>query len=320
MHQIEMISLEDLVPANHRYRRFREIWTFKYANKQLKKAEKNNPYKGYGLQRLFKCLLLQFMEDLSDRELEAFLQENNAGKWFCEFGLGEVTPHYSVFTKVRSRIGTQRLSRIFAELRDQLRTQGVMNEVFSVVDASHLIAKANLWKERDRAIKQQYDKLNNEILPKVATDKQAKIGCKGKDKFWYGYKKHASVDMQSGLINKVAITPANVTDAKGFKHACPEQGAVYADKAYCVKPAQQAAQQKGCHLRAIKKNNMKGKNRELDCWVTHLRSPYERVFSQQRRRVRYRGVMKNQFAAFMEAICFNLKRLTVLDPPNLQLT
>ena len=26
-------------------------------------------------------------------------------------------------------------------------------------------------------------------------------------------KKHASVDMQSGLINKVAITPANVTDA-----------------------------------------------------------------------------------------------------------
>jgi len=27
-------------------------------------------YKGYGVVRLFKCLLLQFMEDLSDRELE----------------------------------------------------------------------------------------------------------------------------------------------------------------------------------------------------------------------------------------------------------
>lgn len=64
---------------------------------------------------------------------------------------------------------------------------------------------------------------------------------------------------------------------------------------------------------------MKSKNREKDRWITELRSPYERVFSQQRRRVRYRGLAKNQFAAFMEAICFNLKRLSVLDPPNLSL-
>ncbi len=34
---------------------------------------------------------------------------------------------------------------------------------------------------------------------------------------------------KSGLINKVAVTPANITDAKGFKHVCPSQGAVYAE-------------------------------------------------------------------------------------------
>lgn len=56
----------------------------------------------------------------------------------------------------------------------------MMNEVFSVVDASHLIAKANLWKERDEAIKAKVEKLNNETLPKVAVDKQARIGCKEK--------------------------------------------------------------------------------------------------------------------------------------------
>lgn len=38
--------------------------------------------------------------------------------------------------------------------------------------------------------------------------------------------------MQSGLIDKVAVTPANVTDNKGFKHVCPNDGAVYADKGY----------------------------------------------------------------------------------------
>jgi len=103
-----------------------------------------------------------------------------------------------------------------------------MNEVFSFVDASSLIAKSQLWKERDRAIKAKYEKLNNEVLPKIAADPEARIGCKGKDKCWYGYKKHVSVDMQSGLINKVAITAANTADGAGLKHVCPGQGAIYA--------------------------------------------------------------------------------------------
>lgn len=315
--QIEMVSLENLVSEDHIYRKFFAIWKFESVNKQLKEVEKDNNYKGYGVLRLFKCLLLQFLEDLSDRELERYLQENNAGKWFCGFNLIESTPDFTVFSKIRKRIGTNKLSKIFSNLRDQLKAQGYMNEVFNFVDASHLISKANLWEERDEAIKNKYEKLNNEVLPKVAHDKQARIGCKGKDKYWYGYKKHVSVDMQSGLINKVAITPGNVTDAKGFKNVCPNQGAVYADKGYCTKFVKRHAAKKRCHLAAIKKNNMKGKDRDQDRWYSSIRAPYERVFSQQNKRTRYCGIAKNQFAAFMEAICFNLKRLIVLEPPNL---
>jgi IS5 family transposase len=316
---MEMISLEELVPGTHHYRKFHCIWTFHFTKKKLKQLEKDNPYKGYGLLRLFKCLLLQFMENLSDRELERFLQENNAAKWFCGFSLSETTPNFTVFTKVRARIGTKLLSKIFADLRKQLQQAGFMNEVFSFVDATHLIAKANLWKERDKAIQGKIEKLNNETLPKVALDKAARIGCKGKDKFWYGYKRHTSVDMQSGLINKVAITPANCTDARGLKPVCPSQGAIYADKAYCVQPARVAAARRGCHLAAIKKNNMRGKNKDLDRWYSAIRSPYERVFAHCNKRVRYAGIAKKQFAAFMEAIAFNLKRIAVLDPPQLRL-
>ena len=57
---------------------------------------------------------------------------------------------------MRKRLGTQCLSNLFASLRDQLKQQGLINEVFSFVDASHLISKANLWKERDDAIKEKY--------------------------------------------------------------------------------------------------------------------------------------------------------------------
>ena len=81
-------------------------------------------------------LVLQFMEDLSDRELERFIAENTAAKLFCDFSLISQAPDHSLFGRLRQSIGT-----------------------------------------------------NN----------------------WYGYKRHVSFDMQSGLINKVAVTPANVS-------------------------------------------------------------------------------------------------------------
>ncbi len=67
----------------------------------------------------------------------------------------------------------------------------------------------------------------------------------------------------------------------------------------------EAAVQRGCHLATIKRNDYEGKNKDLDCWYSKIRSPYERVFSQRNRRVRYRGVAKNQFAAFFNATVFN---------------
>lgn len=315
MNQLELVSLEMLVPKTHNYRRFKALWDFKTIEKRLSKLQSSPTYEGYGMMRLFLCLVVQFMEDLSDRELEAYLQENNAAKWFSGFQLQEKTPDYTLFTKVRSKIGTNLLSTIFQELKQQLKAQGYMNEAFTFVDASHLISKASLWQERDAAIEKKYEKLNNETLPEVAYDKQARIGSKGKDKFWYGYKQHVSVDMDSGMINKVAITPANVPDATGFKHVSTKRGVVYADKGYCVAPATRLALQKGVELRAIKKNNMEGKDHVQDKEYSKLRAPYERVFARMRKRVRYVGIAKNQFAGFMYAICFNMKRLLRLSPP-----
>ena len=72
-------------------------------------------------------------------------------------------------------------------MREQLRAKGYINEVFNFVDASHLVSKAAVWQEREEAIKKGYDQLNNQSLPKVAKvakDKQARIGCKGANKYW----------------------------------------------------------------------------------------------------------------------------------------
>ncbi|UCM85559.1 MAG: hypothetical protein LF885_06260 [Rickettsia endosymbiont of Culicoides impunctatus] len=50
--QMTMVCLNQLVNANHQYRKFKE----------LKTIESKANYKGYGILRLFKCLLLQFID------------------------------------------------------------------------------------------------------------------------------------------------------------------------------------------------------------------------------------------------------------------
>ena len=76
---------------------------------------------------------------------------------------------------MRGRIGTKTLSRLFSTIKKELQRNGLMSEVFTFVDASHLISKANLWEERDKAIALKYEKLNNEVLSqsKVSSDNQA---------------------------------------------------------------------------------------------------------------------------------------------------
>ena len=297
------------VSDNHAYRKLLDLIDFKSLTQPMKSCYSAQGRAGYPVDTAFKCLLLQFMEDLSDRELERFLQENLAGKYFCNFTLSERTPDHTYFSTLRKRIGTSKLAVMFNMVRDQLKDKHMIKEIFSFVDATHLVSKVNVWKERDKVIKAGEERLNNQTIGNVAADKQARFGCKGKNKFWYGYKAHVSVDMSNGLINKIAVTPGNVPDQDGLGHVCPNGGMIFCDKAYSLKAAQLAMKRKGCHSGAIKKNNMKGKDYRHDKWLSQVRSPFEGTFSKFKKRVRYRGLANVQFQEFMEGFRHNFKRL-----------
>ena len=310
--QMEMVSVEQLVPEKHAYRKLKRLLDFERITKSVKVKTFELGAIGFGKLRLILCLILQFMEDLSDREFERFIGENNAAKWFCGFGLLEKTPDYTTICKFRNLIGTKQMGNMFQEVKRQMQARNCCSEVFTFVDSTALVSKLNLWEERDKAIAAGYEKLNNEVLPEVSADPEAKIGAKSDKKFWYGFKKHVAVDMQSGMITKVAVTPANVTDADGARHVLPKHGAVAGDKGYVG--AIREMLRRGLHPMVIKRNNMKDKDVDLDRWISKLRSPYERVFSKQNNRVRYKGVVKNQGAEFMHAVAHNFRRLLVLNP------
>ena len=93
----------------------------------------------------------------------------------------------------------------------------MVREIFTFVDSSQLISKIHLWNERDKAIAEGLEKFNNCIIEenkskninnskkiKIA-DNQARFDAKARINIDMPIKDMFSVDMQSGLINKVAI-------------------------------------------------------------------------------------------------------------------
>ena len=321
--QMSMIvpNVEELVAPEHQYRAILRLFDWTELTQPLRSLYSQRGRQGYAVEQGFKCLFLQFLEDKSDREMEQFLKDSLAAKYFCSFGLVEETPDHSYFGKFRARIGTHQLSNIFKRIVQSLKKAGLIREFYTFVDASRIVACVDSWRARDKAIadaeNEQRDDdgnltMNNKNAGIYCSDPDARYGAKGKNDIWLGYKRHLGVDMNQGLISKVAVTPANVHDGKALKHIRPSQGAVVADKIYSDGEARKEMRKRGLHSMAIKKNNAREKNKEQDSYFSSLRMPYEGVFSKMSRRARYRGTVKVYFQAVIEAVVHNIKRLIAI--------
>lgn len=308
----KLVSEEQLftsvIAPDHAYRKLNRLINFDGIAASLEKTYSHLGQKGIPAVRGLKALLLQFWEDYSDREMEAAVRENLAIRWFVGFSLTEKTPDHSYFGKFRKRIGTHHFANIFNAINEQLREEGLFGNIFHFIDASTIITKSALWEERDRAIKDGHDKLNNLVIKEYAADKQARWGAKSKKNIWFGYKRHTAVDMRYGLITKTTVTPANVLDYQVVEQICPKEGYIFMDKLYDTKETDTKIRASGCSPGTIRKNNNPNKDPDLDRWRSSMRMPYEGTFSKLPKRARYRGQTKVAFQNFGESMVYNLKK------------
>lgn len=306
-----------LVPSDHSFRKLADVINLNVIVEPFRALYSELGTTGLDVEKGFRALLIQFWEDYSDRQMEQALRENVAVKFFCGFELTQQTPVYSYFTKLRARLGAKRLADAFNAVNKQLRDKGLYGDTFTFVDASSLITKTTLWEERDRAIADGEEKLNNAVVGKYASDPDARWGAKGKNKIWFGYKRHTSVDMRHGLIQKVCVTPANVLDFQVIDQICPDQGLVFMDKLYDTKGTDLIVRANGCTPATIRKNTNKIKNKDLDAFHSKLRMPFEGTFSKCSKHTRYRGQTKVLFQVFAESLVHNLKKaVKVLSTPK----
>lgn len=306
--------IEKLVKEDHAFRKLKKIIDFEKLISPYRKLYSDTGAEGIDVVKGFKALLIQFWEDYSDREMEKVLEENVAVKWFCGFELLEKTPDHSYFGKLRKRLGTKNIADIFNSVNEELRDKGLFGDVFKFIDASSIVTKTALWEERDKAIANGEEKLNNKNVTNYAADSDARWGAKSKHNIWFGYKRHHNVDMRFGLIDKVAVTPANIPDPKALKEIITKNTMIFMDKIYDQKKAYQTLKANNCHSGIIKKNNNKTKNKDLDSWKSKTRMPFEGNFSKLRKRAKFKSQVKVLFQCFSEAICHNLKKAVLILP------
>jgi IS5 family transposase len=306
--------IEKIVKEDHVFRKLNKLIDFEKLISPYRKLYSDTGAEGIDVIKGFKALLIQFWEDYSDREMEKVLEENVAVKWFCGFALLEKTPDHSYFGKLRTRLGTKNIADIFNDVNVELRSKGLFGDVFKFIDASSIVTKTALWEERDKAIASGEEKLNNQNVKNYAADKEARWGAKSKTNLWFGYKRHHNVDMRFGLIDKVAVTPANVPDPSTLQNIITRNTMIFMDKIYDQKKCYQILKANHCHSGIIMKNNNKLKNKYLDSWKSKTRMPFEGNFSKLRKRAKFRSQAKVLFQCFSEALCHNLKKAVLILP------
>ena len=100
---------------------------------------------------LFKVVFLQFLYNLSDRQVEEQVNLHLACKWFVGRELAErqpdeTGPDYSALCRFRARLGPEKFQEMFNRIVQQARQAGLVHNRLRLLDATHLAAKVDLFR------------------------------------------------------------------------------------------------------------------------------------------------------------------------------
>jgi IS5 family transposase len=89
---------------------------------------------------MFKMVLLQFLYDLSDREMEVQATFTLAYKWFRGLSTEELPPDFSTLCRFRPRLGAEGFETLFNQVVEQARSRGASLPIASTSSTPPLSA------------------------------------------------------------------------------------------------------------------------------------------------------------------------------------
>jgi len=288
---------------------------------------------------LLKVELIAYLYNLSERQVEIYINENLPAKYFVGLAADQKAPDHSTLTAFRERMLQRGKTKVFEELLTdivQIAVQrGIKFGSIQIVDSVHVVANVNTDKDQQRQKK-----------GKEPRDPDAKWGVKHKRKvkteqgeqkeqteYFHGYKAHVSMNAENRLITSLEVTSGEAYDGHHFcplvehdlKNGLPAE--IYtADRGYDDGNNHYYLEVNGLHSAIrLKRNRTEKKNANKQVWLELREQPQYQQGLKERykiepkfgeakqvhgfRRCRYLGKMGFFVQAIFTAMILNLKRM-----------
>jgi transposase len=114
------ISLEDLVPEDHFYRRLEARLDLSFVRELVRPLYAGGGRPSVDPVVFFKLQLVMFLEDLrSERQLMRAVADRLSVHWHLGYDLHETLPNHSSLTRIRKRFGLSVFRRFFERIVDE---------------------------------------------------------------------------------------------------------------------------------------------------------------------------------------------------------
>jgi transposase len=212
---------ERIVPQGHFLRHLRDVVPWRRFTYRLLKY-----YRGKGKigrppidpALVLKMLLLSYLYDLSERQVEEFCNLNLAAKYFLGLAVDARPPDHSTLSVFKRRILENGRLPAYEKMLQQIvqvaRDAGISFGPVQLIDSTHSIADVNVSKEDKRKDDDQEPR-----------DPDARWGCKGsytvrgangerqrRMKCFFGSKMHTSMNAEAQMITSLVVSRGNRYD------------------------------------------------------------------------------------------------------------
>lgn len=246
-HQLEMVTLEELVPKDHLLRKIDRHIDFSFIHDEVRHLYcEDNGRPAVDPLVLFKMLFIGYLFGIrSERQLVREIQVNVAYRWFLGLSLTDKVIDASTFSQNRRRRfeGSGIEQVIFDRIVEQAIDHGLVGGKTLYTDSTHLKANANKHKWVPQQVEQSPKDYLAELDQAVTEDRMAHgkaplaareaavetreikasttdpesgyLTREGKPQGFY-YLDHRTVDGKHAIITDSFVTPGNVHDSRPY--------------------------------------------------------------------------------------------------------
>jgi IS5 family transposase len=300
----------------HLLRDLSRLVDFKFVNDEcapLYRDETGRP--PYEPALMIKIEFLQFLYNLSDREVEEAVTYNLLYKWFLGLAADERPPDHTALCRFRARLGPERFQALFDRIVTEARQQDLVTDALQILDSTDVAARVDLFRLKETC---QDGPDDQTYVDRHSPDPDARFGRKTPTKGFYGYQAHLAEDAGSELITAVHVTPGNAPDGAQLPRlvtGAPTE--VVADKGYDWPQNHQWLWRRRILSGIIRKQPGPGRPRQSP----RLRPIIERKCAEltvrhRLARCRYWDLANTMIQAIMTAFVVNCKRLMRLLSPS----